>query len=291
MSKSKLKSKPINPDNGVEAHDETGNTGMSDILNELRAFRNETSENFVTLRNEIGDLRNGLGEVTKRVDAAEERLSANEDNERNITRVMLHMLQEQSLLKEKCESLESHSRRNNIRIYAVPEKTEGNNITAFVTNLLLDQLGVTEAHIERAHRVGPPAQRPGQSERPRSIVVKFRNYITKHSLLKAAWTKKTVQVNGTRIYFDEDFTPEIYKERGQYRFVRKVLRERKIKYHILYPAKLKIFLEDGKSKTFKNPVAAAQGLLEFGITMSMPSVEPDLWSTLRASGWHTAGPR
>ena len=202
---------------------------------------------------------------------------------------MIHMLHVQNQLKEKCEDLENRSRRNNIRIYSVPEKTEGNNMIEFVSNLIKVQLGVSsELHIERAHRALALRQ---QNERPRSIVVQFRSHITKQSVLKAAWMKKIIQVNGNRIYFDEDFTPAVYKERGKYREVRKVLRERMIKHHILFPAKLKIFCEDGKTKVFETPEAAAQGLRDFGITMRLPGGEPDMEVSLRAAGWHTARSR
>lgn len=244
MTKPKSKTKQIDPDNGTEESNAAA-FGMAEILNEIRAFRTETSGNFVALRKEVSDLRKELGDIKKRMDAAEHRLSESEDNERNSTRVMIHMLQQQTLLKEKCEDLESRSRRNNIRIYSVPEKSEGNNMIDFVSNLIREQLGVTvELRIERAHSISVP-KRPGQYERPRSIMVLFQSFATKQNVLKAAWMKKIVQVNGNRIYFDEDFTPAVYKERGKYNGVRKVLRERKIKHRILFPAKLKIFCEDG----------------------------------------------
>uniref|UniRef100_A0A8C6TRP0 L1 transposable element RRM domain-containing protein n=1 Tax=Neogobius melanostomus TaxID=47308 RepID=A0A8C6TRP0_9GOBI len=289
---------PRVPRNASKTHDqeplrETSSdaSGMAEILKELRAFRTETSGNFEILRKEISDLKTEIADVKERMDIAEQRLSENEDNERNTTKVMIHMLQVQNQLKEKCEDLESRSRRNNLRIYSVPEKIEGNNMIKFVTNLFVEQLELdAEFQIERAHRA--PASRPlEQSERPRSIVVQFRSYVTKQTVLKAAWTKRNIQVSGSRIFFDEDFTPAVYKERGKYKEVRKILRERKIKHHILFPAKLKIFLEDGKVKVFDNPVAAAHGLRDFGIKMKSPAEEPNLETILRAAGWHTVSSR
>ncbi|CAL1604957.1 unnamed protein product [Knipowitschia caucasica] len=158
----------------------------------------------------------------------------------------------------------------------------------FVTKLIREKLGVTtELRIERAHRT--PAAFQGQYPRPRSIVVRFQSYTTKQQVLKAAWTKKIVQMDETRIYFDEDFSPVVFKERGKYRDVRKMLRERNIRHHILFPAKLKIFCENGKAKVFDNPAAAAEGLREYGIEMTLPAEDPDLDSLLRATGWQTPG--
>lgn len=48
-------------------------------------------------------------------------------------------------------------------------------------------------------------------------------------MLQAAWAKKDIRVNDRRIYFDEDFTNQVFKERAKYRQVRKQLQERKIK--------------------------------------------------------------
>lgn len=83
----------------------------------------------------------------------------------------------------------------------MPEKSEGNNMIDFVSNLIREQLGVTaELRIERAHRIFVPKW-PGQQERPRSIVVLFQSYATKQSVLKAAWMKKIVQVNGNTCFY------------------------------------------------------------------------------------------
>ena len=60
-------------------------------------------------------------------------------------------------------------------------------------------------------------------------------------MLQAAWAKKDIRVNDCRIFFDEDFTTQVFKERAKYRQVRKQLQERNIKSRILFPAKLKLF--------------------------------------------------
>jgi len=126
MARPKNKTKQIDPDNGTEENNAAA-FGMAEILTEIRAFRTETSGNFVTLRKEVSDLRNELGDI-KEWTLLSLVLSDSEDNERNIMRVMIHMLQQQILHKEKCEDLESCPRRNNIRIYSVPKKSKGNNM-------------------------------------------------------------------------------------------------------------------------------------------------------------------
>uniref|UniRef100_A0A3B3E1D9 L1 transposable element RRM domain-containing protein n=1 Tax=Oryzias melastigma TaxID=30732 RepID=A0A3B3E1D9_ORYME len=227
----------------------------------------EITTNFETLSKEICDIRDEMRMITKRIDAVEQRLSESEGNDRSIT--------------HRCEQLESSSRRNNIRIYSVPEKSEGND-------MIREKLGLsTDLHIQRAHRAFPAQRLRGLDQRPRSIVVCFQSYVTKQSVLKAAWTKKVIQLEDNRIYFDEDFTPAIYKESGKYKDVHRVLRERKIKHHIVSPARLNIFCEDGKIKIYDNLSAASNGLREFGLEMDPPAEEPVLDSILNASGWQT----
>ncbi|KAI4809933.1 hypothetical protein KUCAC02_018788 [Chaenocephalus aceratus] len=50
----------------------------------------------------------------------------------------------QKQLENKCEEIESRERRNNLRIYSVPEKCEGNNMMDFVENVIREKLDCTE---------------------------------------------------------------------------------------------------------------------------------------------------
>jgi len=69
--------------------------------------------------------------------------------------------------------------------------------------------------------------------------------------------------------------------------VRKQLQERKIKFCILFPVRLKVYHPDGKFKVSDNPRDAAEGLSEYGVNMEVFDEEQDLESTLRAAGWET----
>ncbi|KAI4800826.1 hypothetical protein KUCAC02_007055, partial [Chaenocephalus aceratus] len=81
-------------------------------------------------------------------------------------------LRMQKQLENKCEEVD---RRNNLRIYSVPEKCEGNNMMDFVENLIREKLDVSgDIPIERAHRA--TGHLTGHSDRPRSIIVRFQNY-------------------------------------------------------------------------------------------------------------------
>uniref|UniRef100_A0A8C5G3Z9 L1 transposable element RRM domain-containing protein n=1 Tax=Gouania willdenowi TaxID=441366 RepID=A0A8C5G3Z9_GOUWI len=220
----------------------------SEILKELKLFRTETAGNFGVLRKEVSNIKLNFEELKTRVDDAEQRIADNEDRNMDLTKVLFHLMRKQKYLEEKCEDLEGRSRRNNLRIYSVPEKTEGSNMIVFIEKLIREQLRIREEiFIERAHRVagtGVPVGRAA-ADFTRSIIVCFRSFKEKR-VLHAAWSLKDIRINDQRIYFDEDYTTEVFKERAKYRSSR-----------VLYPAKLMLFLQDGKSKTFENPREAS----------------------------------
>uniref|UniRef100_A0A8C6M558 L1 transposable element RRM domain-containing protein n=1 Tax=Nothobranchius furzeri TaxID=105023 RepID=A0A8C6M558_NOTFU len=212
---------------------------MAEILKELREFRTETSASFGALKTELNELRAEFTSIKKRMEEAEQRIVESEDYAMKTSNVLIQVVQMQKQLEMKCEALESQARKKNMRIYSVPEGCEENNIIEFVNKLAREKLDVIDdLNIERAHRVGP---KMGQRERPRAILVRFQSYAMKQKVLEAAWRKRNVQVTDQRIYFDEDFTSAVFKERAKYKEVRKILNERKVKSRILFPARLKLF--------------------------------------------------
>ncbi|KAK7907186.1 hypothetical protein WMY93_015798 [Mugilogobius chulae] len=269
-----------------EEEDAEDRSSLSDILEELRGFRAETKKNFAEIKKDITKLKEDIGQLTLRVNAAEERIAENESCGTEMTKVLVHVLRKQKYLEEKCQDLESRSRRKNLRIYSVPEKSEGTNMVTFINKLLNETLGITGVHIERAHRATGNGGGRTDPTRPRSILVRFQTFMEKQRVLQAAWARKEIRLDDRRIFFDEDFTAQVFAERAKYRLVRKELQERKIKTRILYPAKLKMFVADGETRVFANPQAAAEGLQEFGIHMDC-SKDPDLEAVLQAAGWQT----
>ncbi|CAL9692044.1 unnamed protein product [Knipowitschia caucasica] len=277
-------------DTGLDAEEPekmSDNAGeISEILKELRQFRNETSGNFADLKKEVTDLKQNFDHLKIRMDEAEQRIAHSEDKSIELTKVLFHMMRKQKQIEEKCEDLESRSRRKNLRIYAVPEKEEGENMVEFIKKLIREQLNIQEEiFIERAHRAAVISSRC--TDYARSIIVRFRSYVEKQRVLHAAWGQREVCIKDRRIYFDGDFAAGVFKERALYRSARKQLQERRIKSRILFPAKLKLFLQDGKTKTFESPREAAEGLREFGVTMELPKKELDWEKALCAVGWES----
>lgn len=117
---------------------------------------------------------------------------------------MREMFDRTRQMQEKIIDLEGRSRRNNIRIFGLPEDTEGNSVIKYVEQLLKTELQLPEEmtlQIQRAHRA--LAQKPGPNTTPRSIVVNFLQFETKEMILTKAWQKK-IQVGNKQI-FDYDY--------------------------------------------------------------------------------------
>uniref|UniRef100_A0A1A8B2L9 Uncharacterized protein n=1 Tax=Nothobranchius furzeri TaxID=105023 RepID=A0A1A8B2L9_NOTFU len=97
--------------------------------------------------------------LNARMDEMEGRIEKTEERVQN-TEVITDMLKLHEKLEEKFVDLESHSRRENIRMYGVPEGREkaSTSMASFVEILLRaglelpDELG--DLRIERAHRSG-----------------------------------------------------------------------------------------------------------------------------------------
>lgn len=251
------------------------------ILRELRGFRQENKEQLEIIKEEIAKVNNRLDEAEGRIEEAEERIQNTEE-------VVTAMLKLHTKLEEKLLDLESRSRRENIRIYGVPEGSEGDSTTMalFVESLLREGLELTEEmpdlQIERAHRSAgpqPPADAP-----PRSIIVKLLSFKTKDVLLRGAWQKKGFVWQQNRINLDHDYPPLILKKRREYSEIRKVLKEKKVQFQTLFPARLRVRHEDG-TKTYNSIEEASEDMRRRGYTVTTATPPETLMEQVQRLSW------
>ncbi|KAI4901974.1 hypothetical protein NFI96_006075 [Prochilodus magdalenae] len=84
-------------------------------------------------------------------------------------------------LTTKCEDLEGRQRRNNIRLFGVPEGIEGPRPTEFVSELLQELLRLEQKPIlDRAHR--SLRAKPKSSEPPWPFIIRVHLYQTRYIL-------------------------------------------------------------------------------------------------------------
>ena len=122
----------------------------------------------------------------------------------DMKKLLDNALQEVEKLREWNNKLERFSRRNNMRLIGVEEKAD-EDAEKLVKDILKDKFNMTNAVIERAHRVGPPGGEGARTaNRPRHILFKLLNYKDKVEILK----QKREKLNGEQYFMTDDQTDE-----------------------------------------------------------------------------------
>lgn len=251
-------------ENGSHSETEANDANLEAILSELRQSRRENSENFKALKEDMANVKACITEVETRVGEVEDRTGLVEE-------AMAELAKLCHKLEAKQTDLEGRTRRENIRIYGVPEGEEegSRSVSKFVESLLkdaLDALKHIDLNIERAHRsLGP---KPPPDAAPRSILVKFASYRTKEEVLRLAWQKRGFTYKDKRISLDNDYTAEVLKRRREYKEVKRLLQEKSIRFQTPYPAKLRVFF-DGETCVYTSAEEATKDLAQRGFSVSV----------------------
>ncbi|KAI4905219.1 hypothetical protein NFI96_008937 [Prochilodus magdalenae] len=305
----------VEDDGADEEHMETEVTeavrsGLRDVAREIQSFKTELRATLSTFKEEFKremkeeleyfkqDFNQRLAETAKelatqatRITETEQRVSETETWSMEANEALLEALKQQRALQEKLTDQEGRSRRNNIRIFGLPEDAEGSSMLLFVETLLRTELSLPseiELQIQRAHRALAP--KPSSGQPPRSTVVNFLQYTVKETVLKKAWQKK-IQYQGRTLSFDHDYAMEVNQKRKEYIGIKKALKERGIRFQTPL-TKMRIHWEGGP-RTYGNAREAAEDLRRRGIEVEIPSsntatvgIEERLRS---AMSWQRAG--
>lgn len=201
--------------------------GISDIKKEMK-------EEFAVLRREFDCKLEGISADLKaqsdNMEEAQARIVELEDWQSEAKRELLNMSTQAQRMQEKMTDLEGRSRRNNIRIFGIPEGTEENSANKFLERFLSTELELPEdtpLQIQRAHRA--LAQKPPPKATPRSMVVNFLQFETKELVLSQAWRKK-IHLGEKRIFFDHDYATAVVQKRREYIAIKKILTAKRIRF-------------------------------------------------------------
>lgn len=125
--------------------------------------------------------------------------------------------------QEKEDELEQYQRRNNVRIFGVPE-VQGEVTDELVLNIFRETIGVDLPlnSIERSHRVGAPRvpREVDKAPRPRPIIVRFQSHRDRREIFA-----KKKALKGSGMVLREDLTPrraEVLRRAVERHGVRKV---------------------------------------------------------------------
>lgn len=223
---------------------------------ELKDFKQGMRRDLDEFKNDVkkvlkDDLAEFKGEVLRELQSqnaniaeAQTRIADVESACLEMKETLLAVVKENTQMRDKVVDLESRSRRNNIRIYGVPEEKEGRSVIEFVNELFKRHLALPEGlelRVQRAHRALIP--KPAAAASPRSIIVNFLEFHVKELVLRKAWQQK-IEINGKRLYFDNDYATDVMERRKTYGPIKAALREKGIRYQTPY-TKMRVYWDSG----------------------------------------------
>ncbi|KAL7389170.1 hypothetical protein ABVT39_027569 [Epinephelus coioides] len=153
-----------------------------------------------------------------------------------------HELRIQTLEKDLQEALteidrlENRSRRHNLRLLNLLEKSEaGNSMVSFLANFLTDLLSIPiQAHnIEMAHRIGPPPQ----SNKCQAVIFKLFHFQKKLDILEAAKSQE-LKYQDQPVRITTDMSARWRWLRGEFWPLRQQLHDKGIQTRVRDPATL-----------------------------------------------------
>lgn len=234
----------------------------------------------------MGEIKQQMEKLDKRLTTVEHRVSNAEDRSIRHERALGYLLRREARLTAKQDDMENRLRRNNIRVYGIPEEAEGKEMVPFMVEFFRTTLTLkddVEIKLERAHRAIAP--KPKTKASTRSIIVRFLDFSVKQAVLQQAWKQRDITFQGQKVYFDQDYSPDVQRKRKQVREVIKRLREKNIKAQSAYPAQLKVFLDTGV-KVFPSLLEAQSFLKGLGVAAEIEErdvlereLTQDTWTT------------
>lgn len=227
-----------------------------------------------------------MEEAEDRINNAEERIQSLED-------VLSELVKLHTQTAAKLTDLEGRTRRENVRIHGAIEGAENDSpsVIAFVEDLLMKGLELPSTavlNIERAHRA--LASRPPKDAPPRSFVVKFSSYRMKEDIIKRAWQKRGFDFQGKRVQLDHDYAPELLRKRREYAEAKAVLKGKNIKFQTPYPARMRVFYQDG-TVVYGSAQEATEDMVERGIPVTVLKKPTSLLDQISQMTWQTSGRR
>ncbi|KAF4073207.1 hypothetical protein AMELA_G00256310 [Ameiurus melas] len=222
---------------------------LSTIQLDLQAMKTQLASDKVATEATISTLKGTVGEMGHTLSGCTDDIVHMKTTIESLTVTVTQ-------LENKCEDLESRSRRNNIRIVGVPEGAD-TCTTAAVAALLKDAFGLEkEPVLDRSNRTLQP--KPKSGERPRAIVCRFHHHSDCVDILRRARELQQIKARDLTISVFPDYTVKIARTRAAFNEVRRQLCDIEgARYGILHPARLRITY-NGVQKDFISAEEAAE---------------------------------
>lgn len=232
--------------NGVGRAEEADAPATKAFMIELFATIKEDIQGLrAQLAAELRDVRRDVDELGERVATMEEHNVDREESLHQLQQELLRLREQNLDLQTHAEDLENRSRRNNIRIRAVPWKAEGEDLREYVGSLFQQILGEEETSVvqmDRVHRVGLPR---GKNAPPPDILVCIHDFQIKERILRRARDQQPLLFRDHHPALYEDLAASTLAKRRDFKPVTTYLKEENIPYSWGHPFCL-IFKHNGK---------------------------------------------
>lgn len=205
---------------------------LSPLKLELQSVKAQLASDNAAIDAKLAKLTGTMGDM-------EEALTGCTDDMVGMKTTIVSLTSKVAMLENKCEDLESRSRRNNIRIIGVEEGPDSCSPTA-VAVLLKDAFSLDkEPLVDRSHRTLQPKPKPG--ERPRAIVCRLHYHRDCVDILRRARELQRIKVGGTTVSVFPDYTAKVARAQAAFNEVKRLLRGIDgAKYGLFHPANLLI---------------------------------------------------
>ncbi|KAJ1187391.1 hypothetical protein NDU88_004167 [Pleurodeles waltl] len=150
-------------------------------------------------------------------------------------------------LQSKITDLEDRSRRDNIRLFGIPENEEGPDVQAFLGSVLPKLTSLTfdpPLEFQRAHRVGP--KRPDGASRPHPIIACLLRHTQTRQLLQVARNHRPFRIDKYEIRITDEYSKDTNERRKAFLALRTRLGQLEMKYGLFDPARMSVTKNGGQ---------------------------------------------
>ncbi|KAJ1194154.1 hypothetical protein NDU88_003449 [Pleurodeles waltl] len=162
--------------------------------------------------------------------------------------------QDLSYLWSKITDLEDRSRRDNIRLFGIPENEEGPDVQAFLSSVSPKLTSLTfdpPLEFQRAHRVGLKC--PVGASRPHPIIACLLRHTHTRQLLQVARNHGLFWIDRYEIRITANYSKDTNERRKPFLALRPQLRQLEMKYSLFDPVRMWVTPKMGHPKTSTIP--------------------------------------
>lgn len=211
---------------------------LQDVMEAIAGVRTSLEHRIDSVNIEVTLLRADFQKINTRVKDIEITTKALVSDTSTLQQHVAQLQDQHKKMEDLLDEYEGRSRRNNIRILGVPERTERPAVDLYVEDLVTNHLQPKRLSkyfsIERALRV--PGRRPRPGAPPRPIIEKVFNFRDRDNILQTARTGPPLKIDGATITFFPDYTAKVQAKRRNFTAIKKALRENFLKYSMIFLA-------------------------------------------------------